>query len=110
MGASSVTGVGLGSADGSNKGRKHWSVGVERLIGPRPMAVGSVTLDGDGVGEVVLPRLAGVTADYVVVATGATEAAVGATVTINDNDTTLAFSGANDGVVAYAVLKKGLAI
>lgn len=110
MGASSVTGVGLGSVEGSNKGSKHWSVGVERLIGPRPMAVGSVTLDGSGDAEVVLPKLAGVTADYVVIATAAGAAAVGASLAVNANDTTLTFDGANNGVVAYAVLKKGLAI
>jgi hypothetical protein len=48
MGATSVTGVsGVGSAakpGRGNKGSEHMSLGVHRLIGPRVVAAGTVTL------------------------------------------------------------------
>jgi hypothetical protein len=44
MSASSVTGVGVGSADGNNKGSQHMTLGVDHLIGPRVVNAGSVIL------------------------------------------------------------------
>lgn len=44
MGASSVTGVGQGSADKRNKGSEHMTLGVEKLIGARVVDAGSVVL------------------------------------------------------------------
>jgi hypothetical protein len=46
MGATSVTGVGPGSADGKNKGSEHMTLGVHHLIGPHVIAAGTVELDG----------------------------------------------------------------
>lgn len=44
MGASSVTGVGQGSADKHNKGSEHTTLSVDHLIGPRVVDMGSVVL------------------------------------------------------------------
>lgn len=44
MGASSVTGVGQGSADKLNKGSEHMTLGVDHLIGARVVNAGSVIL------------------------------------------------------------------
>jgi hypothetical protein len=66
MAASSVTGVGPGSADGLNKGSEHMSLAVEKLIGTHMVASGSVTLSG-GAGTVVFPKpLSGSKAGYFV--------------------------------------------
>lgn len=46
MAASSVTGVGQGSADGRNKGNEHMSLSVNKLIGPRLVSCGQVVLSG----------------------------------------------------------------
>lgn len=46
MAASSVTGVGQGSADGRNKGSEHTSMSVTKLIGPRLVSCGQVVLGG----------------------------------------------------------------
>jgi hypothetical protein len=46
MAASSVTGVGPGSADGRNKGSEHTSMHVSKLIGPRLVSCGQVVLGG----------------------------------------------------------------
>jgi hypothetical protein len=47
MGAQSVTGVGVGSAEGLAKGPKERNfVGVEKLIGPRVVAAGKLVLTG----------------------------------------------------------------
>lgn len=70
MGASSVTGVGQGSADkAGQKGSEHLFVGVEKLIGVRVVHAGLVTLAA-GVKAVTFPVvLPGASTDYVVVAT-----------------------------------------
>lgn len=56
MAASSVTGVGQGSADkAGQKGSEHLFVGVEKLIGTRTVLSGYVTLSG-GTATVKLPE------------------------------------------------------
>jgi len=57
MGAQSVTGRGIGSAEATAKGPKERNfVGVEKLIGPRVMAAGKVVLDsGSGTVNFVNP-------------------------------------------------------
>lgn len=108
MGASSVTGVGPGSVEGTNQGSKHWTVGVGRLIGPRVMAAGSVTLSGGAATE-VLPKLSGNASDYIVIATDATGAeACSASIAFNTNDTTITFAGNTTHVLAWAIIKIGL--
>ena len=44
MGATSVTGVGPGSALGYNKGGDNASLGVNKLLGPHLVAAGSLTV------------------------------------------------------------------
>ncbi len=46
MAASSVTGVGPGSADKLNRGNQHTHLGVENLIGPRVVTAGTAVLNG----------------------------------------------------------------
>ena len=66
MAASSVTGVGPGSADGYNKGSEHMSLGVDKLIGTRVVACGNVTLSG-GAATVVFPKpLSGSKVNYLI--------------------------------------------
>ena len=113
MAATSVTGRGLGSAVPNNKGSEHMSLGVEKLIGPRVVAADSVTLDGSGDAEVVLPLLPGAVTDYIVTATdsdtsGAT--AVTASMAFNANDTTLTFKGTAANVINWTITKKGLSV
>ena len=113
MGATSVTGTGLGSAVPNNKGSEHMSLGVEKLIGPRVIAADEVTLDGSGDATVVLPLLDGVVGDYIVSATdsdtsGAT--AVTASMAFGVSDTTLTFKGTAANVIVWSIIKKGLAI
>jgi hypothetical protein len=62
MGATSVTGVGVGSAakyGAGNKGSEHMALGVHRLIGPRVVACGEVELGPSGIGTVYYPTLPG---------------------------------------------------
>ena len=66
MAASSVTGVGPGSADGYNKGSEHMSLAVEKLIGSHVVATGYVTL-ATGAATVVFPKpLSGSKTGYLV--------------------------------------------
>ena len=63
MGATSVTGTGHGSAEGMDSGRKENTLSTSRLIGPRIVACGQVTLTANGGASgaagltVVLPKL-----------------------------------------------------
>jgi len=108
MGASSVTGVGPGSVEGLNQGSKHWTVGVGRLIGPRVVAAGTVTLDSGAATE-VLPKLTGNASEYIVLATDQTAAnAVSASLANNTNDTTITFAGTTTHVISWAIVKVGL--
>jgi hypothetical protein len=112
MGATSVTGVGLGSADGSNKGSAHMTLGASHLVGPRVVACDTGTLDGSGNLVVHLPVLNGPTNDFVVIAgdTGASAAAVAAAFAMDSTKTTLTFKGTASHTIAYSVIKKGLAV
>jgi len=111
MGASSVTGVGPGSVEGLNQGSKHTTFGVGRLIGPRVMAADTVTLDGSGDAEVVLPKMTGNASDYIVVATDrnvSAAAAVGAVLANGSDDSTITFKGTSAHVISWAIIKIGL--
>jgi len=104
MSASSVTGVGPGSAEGSNKGRQGSSIGVERFIGPHVVAAGAATT-----ATVVLPLLPGSVGDYIAMVTDASGSAtaVSATLAFNTNDTTITVDGSTD--YTWAIMKVGLA-
>lgn len=108
MGASSVTGVGLGSAESGNRGRKDFHVGVERLLGPRVMCAGIKALTG-GAATVVLPKLPGVVTDYVVLVSDASgsAAATSGTLTFNTNDTTVTLAGTGTNSLHWAIVKVG---
>lgn len=113
MGATSVTGVGLGSADKKQKGSEHLRVGAEKIIGPRVVWADNVSLDGSGDATIKLPVLPGVTADYVVFATHqdtTTAAAISATVTVGASDTTVVVKGAANDGASVMIVKAGLAI
>ncbi len=131
MGATSVTGVGHGSADGFNKGSDHQSLSVARLIGPRIVAAGVRTLSSN-VATIQVPLPTSATADYCVQATAfnaTTANAVAVTVftiaaetttqagnaiidqdnvTVTFYDATISFKGAGaTDVVHWAVVKIG---
>ena len=113
MGATSVTGVGLGSADGSNKGSAHMTLGVSHLVGPRVVACDEITLDGSGNFIVKLPVLNGETTDFVCIASDsdATAAtAVACNFAMDSTKTTLTFKGTAGQTCAYSVIKKGLSL
>lgn len=113
MAATSVTGVGLGSAVGSQKGSEHLSIGAEKIIGPRVVYAKLHTLDGSGDLTIKLPQLAGVSADYVVIATEAgvaAAAAVAASLTVATNATTIVLKGPANTVCNVLIVKTGLAV
>jgi len=108
MAATSVTGTGPGSAEGAIKGDKEFSMGVEKLIGPRVVYAGQDTLSG-GTLAVVLPVLDGVAGDYIAVCTDVTAAQpVKAVITLGSNDTTLTLTGTSTDVINWAIIKVGL--
>lgn len=104
MGATSVTGVGLGSAEGSNKGTDRMTLGVGHLIGPRVVAAGSVTLSAS-TGVVAFPTLPGLVGDYGFHLTASTAAAVHVT---SKAVTGFTVNGTSGQVVDWMVVKNGL--
>lgn len=110
MGATSVTGVGAGSVEGQNKGSKHFSIGSSRVIGPRVVMAGKVTLAA-GAATVVLPLLSGAVTDYCVVGSNSTAAtAHKITMTFDTNKTNLAITGGTTDVINWAIIKTGQAV
>lgn len=111
MTATSVTGMGLGSADKKQKGSEHLSIGANKLIGPRIVAAGTVTLSG-GAATVTLPALNGTSSQFVVMCTDVTGAhAVSASLVVTaGTSTVITFAGTSTDVLAYTVVKTGLAV
>ena len=114
MAATTVTGKGLGHAV-DTKGSEHQYLGVEKLVGPRVVVADEVTLDGAGNATVVLPLLNGVRGDYCVLATDAdatAAAAVAAQLTFDttNSKTQVVLKGPASGLVAYSIVKKGIAL
>ncbi len=111
MGASSVTGVGQGSADkAGQKGSEHLWVGVEKLIGPRIVHAGSATLVSgtpSSVAVLFAVPLPGVVSDYIVLAT--TVSTTGTrTVSVGNftvNGFTIYGTNSTTDVVQYAVVR-----
>jgi hypothetical protein len=113
MAATSVTGKGLGHAV-SVKGSEHQSLGAEKLVGPRVVVCDTVTLTGTSA-TVILPLLSGVVGDYIVLATDADStaaAAVAAQIALDsvNERTIVSLTGPSSGVVAYSIVKKGIAL
>jgi len=118
MSASSVTGVGQGSADKQGqKGSEHLFVGVEKLIGTRVVLSGYVTLSG-GTATVKLPQnLPGVwgstfdgsanASDYVVLVHAFNSAAATyvSAMTTTSNVQNFTITGTGTPVVFWAVLR-----
>jgi hypothetical protein len=112
MGATSVTGVGHGSADLTSRGPKERGfVGAEKVLGPRVMAAGTVTLVG-GAYTLVLPVMPGVSADYVVMCQDdqAVPVVCGASLVISANDTSVTFAGDTTATLHYSIIRVGLSI
>lgn len=124
MGATSVTGVGPGSAEGQAKGPKERNfVGVEKLIGPRVVAAGVDALVG-GALSITLPEplpgftpasVAGSTPgnDYVVLARAANAVTVTKVESDEDGDTNndhlagFNLAGTGTDLVDWVVIKVG---
>jgi hypothetical protein len=132
MGATSVTGVGHGSAEGASKGNDQTSLGVKNLIGPRVIYASKVTLSSN-VATVQVPVISGSTSDYIVLATSVNASSANAvavtaftiatdtatltssnvyspagTVTTTTYDATISFKGVGaSDVVNFAVVKTG---
>ena len=105
MGATSVTGVGNGSADGLNKGSSRMTLGVDHLVGPRVVDAGVVTMSASTYG-VELPTLSGVVGNYSVQLTASNGTAVYVT-----SFTTAGFTinGASGQTIYWAVFRNGFA-
>jgi hypothetical protein len=113
MGASSVTGVGLGSADKRQKGSEHMRLGAEKVIGPRVVYAGNHTLNCSGDLTIKLPVLPGETANYIVMATDShvsAATAVAAAIVINSTETTVTLKGTAGQTAYVMIVKAGLAI
>ena len=107
MGCTSVTGKGLGSAVGSNKGSEHMTLGVGHLLGPRVIAAGTVTLAEVTEIDVVLPLLDGEESDYVVMTNDVTAAAASFGVLDFGTATTLTITGTSDHDISWTIIKAG---
>jgi len=110
MGASSVTGVGLGSAELTCRGpRERNFVGAEKILGPRVVAVGTGAV---GTAK-ILQAVADTTAShYICLAndtTGGNAVQTAIAVDATTGDMTLTFTGTGTDAVVYAVLKTGFA-
>ena len=106
MGATSVTGIGHGSVEGKDMGRKEYTVAGNRLIGPRVVAADTTTLAA-GAATVVLPMLPGAITNYIVVATDSTAAnAVKAVLANGVEDTHITLAGTGTDVIQWAIIKQ----
>ena len=109
MGATSVTGVGHGSAH-NNKGPHNGRNVYVPLLSPHVVTAGMITLDGT-TGVVTFPEpLAGSHANYAVIVTPATGSTAPAVAKHNDSDTNFDYftiTGGSGVVHNYAVITCG---
>jgi len=108
LGATSVTGVGPGSAAGhgtGNKGSEHMSLAVHRLIGPRVVACGMVQLDEGGAGTAYFPELPGGPSLYCPFLSTNTGTHAWWS---NFTSSSFGVTGGNGDMVCWTVVKKGL--
>lgn len=101
MSASSISGVGQGSAMKlGTKGSESQFLAVEKLIGPRVVFASTFTLSGS-TGAVSFPTtLSGVSADYIVLANGAHNSYA-----TNLSTSGFTMNGTSADVVSFAVLR-----
>lgn len=106
MAASSVTGVGQGSAEGQNKGSEHMSLGIEKLIGSHIIAAGSATLSS-GAATVTFPKpLTGSNTGYkIFVQSTASYARSDAATDSGGNFVSFTLAGTGTDVVNWFVVK-----
>lgn len=108
MTASSVTGIGPGSADdGLNKGSEHMTLGVEKLLGPRVMAVSKAVLSG-GAATVTFPQpLPGSKTNYFVFLTTFASAANVGVVTddADGNFASFTIAGTGSNTINWVVVR-----
>ncbi len=112
MGATSVTGVGHGSAEGMNKGTDRMTLGTTHLIGPHVVASGTVTMAASTF-VVELPQntiggdnaLADSVMPYGVHLTGSTSGAVYCT---GKALTGFTINGTTSQVIDWTIVKNGL--
>ena len=112
MGATSVTGVsGAGSVAGIQKGSEHMSLGVSKLIGPKVVMAGSVTLSGT-TGTVQFPAPVGAVGDYIVMLTPTSSTlayvSTGLATVASTSDWSFTVTGGSGAVVNWTVVKTGL--
>jgi hypothetical protein len=111
MGATSVTGIGTGSAESACKGAQgRQTLGVGHLIGPHVVSAGVVSLNGSGTASLEIPPLSGASTDYVTIATqqdASSPSACGATIAESNGIWTISFKGENNGTLSYAVISVG---
>ena len=111
MGATSVTGVGLGSSLGGNKGAQEVTLGVGKLIGPHIVAAGTETLSGT-TATIELPAPASSVTGYAVFLSNnsSTHAYVSTALVVSSEVDTWKFvvtAGSGD-IVKWMVVKLGL--
>lgn len=104
MGATSVTGVGQGSAEGSNKGTDRMTLGTNHLIGPHIVAAGTVTLAASTF-VVQIPTLPGVVGNY---GFHVTADATGHVFVTAKAVTGFTINGTSTQVVDWMIVKNGL--
>lgn len=107
MPASSVTGVGPGSADGKNKGSEHQTLATTHLIGTRVITAGRVALSG-GAATVKFPvSLERAAADYIVIVNTTTANAARLNAKTDDSSSLFAsftIAGTGTDTVQWAVI------
>jgi len=111
MGATSSTGVGVGSAIGANKGSEHASLGVNKLIGPHIVAAGTETLSGT-TAVIEMPAPASSVTGYAVFLNNnsSTHAYVSTALAVSSETDTWTFTataGSGD-IVKWMIVKLGL--
>lgn len=113
MGATSVTGVGAGSADGLNRGSSRMTLGAGHLVGPHVVACGNVALVA-GAATVNLGSLTEGVSNYSLFVSNMTDTtAVGGTLAaaVSPNVGVVAsLVGTGTDLVAYMVVKNGLTL
>jgi hypothetical protein len=111
MAASSVTGIGPGSADRKQKGSEHMTLGVGHLIGTRVVAADRVTLSGGAATVTFGVPLTGDKANYVVLCTPLNSTTVARPTALNNdangNFASFGVAGGATDVVYYVVVKVG---
>lgn len=106
MAASSVTGVGQGSAEGQNKGTERMTLSIDKLIGSHIVAAGRATLSS-GAATVTFPKpLSGSNTGYkIFVQSTASYARSDSATDASGNFVSFTLAGTGTDVVQWYVIK-----